>query len=424
LRPATIKQNETGVFYGYIIVVACLLVQGIGVGSYIAYGVFFKPLLTEFGWSRATISGASSMAFLLMGFLGILVGNLNDRFGPRGLMTISALFFGCSYLLLSQIGAAWQLYLFYGLVGGIGLSAVDVIPLTTTARWFLARRGAMTGFVKAGTGAGQMMMPFLAGLFIMEWGWRNASVVIGIIALIFIIGAAQLLRRDPGQMGQFPDGRMNAATGDRPDSESGLTLQQALRNPQFWMLCTINLLAAFCMLTILVHIVAHATDIGIDTLKAAGILSTIGGVSMVGRLCVGMAIDRVGTRKCLIGCLILLIASLLWLCTARGIWMLYLFAAIYGIAHGGIFTLMSPIVAEFFGLRSHGVFFGIVAFTGTVGGSVGPVLAGLVFDVTQSYQLIFLILVGLAIAGLILTVMLKPAVSNPTPEGRCDVSGA
>ena len=104
-----IQQREPGFFYGYVIVVACFLVQGIGVGSYIAYGVFFKPLLSEFGWSRATISGASSMAFLLMGFLGILVGNLNDRFGPRVLMTISALFFGCSYLLLSRIGAIWQL---------------------------------------------------------------------------------------------------------------------------------------------------------------------------------------------------------------------------------------------------------------------------------------------------------------------------
>jgi MFS family permease len=406
------KQKQYGFFYGYVIVVACLLVQGIGVGSYIAYGVFFKPLLNEFGWSRATISGASSMAFLLMGFLGILAGNLNDRFGPRVIMTVTGLFFGSSYLLLSQTGAVWQLYLFYGLVGGIGLSAVDVIPLTTTARWFLSRRGMMTGFVKAGTGAGQMMMPFLAGLFVMSLGWRTASVVIGIVALLFLIGAAQLLRRDPGQMGQFPDGRTNALTENRPDFESGLTLQQALRNRQFWMICTVNLLAASCMLTILVHIVAHATDMGVDTLKAAGVLSTIGGVSMAGRICVGMAIDRVGTRKCLTGCLILLTASFLWLHIARELWTLYLFAAVYGIAHGGIFTVMSPIVAELFGIRSHGAIFGIVAFTGTVGGSVGPVLAGLAFDVTHSYHLIFMILIGLATASLLLTLLLKPAVSK------------
>jgi len=406
------KQKQSGFFYGYIIVVACLLVQGIGVGSYIAYGVFFKPLLSEFGWSRATISGASSMAFLLMGFLGILVGNLNDRFGPRVIMTVTGLFFGSSYLLLSRIDTVWQLYLFYGLVGGIGLSAVDVIPLTTTARWFLSRRGTMTGFVKVGTGAGQMMMPFLAGLCITNFGWRTASVVIGITAVLFLTGSGQLLRRDPAQMGQLPDGRMKAAAGDVPGSESGLTLQQALRNRQFWMLCTINLLAVSCMMTILVHIVAHATDIGIDTLKAAGILSTIGGVSILGRLCVGIAIDRIGNTRCLIVCLALLIASFLWLHVAGEMWMLYLFAAVYGIAHGGIFTMISPIVAELFGIRSHGAFFGIVAFSGTVGGSIGPVLAGLVFDVTHSYRLIFMILVGFAAASLILSLLLKPAVSK------------
>jgi MFS family permease len=108
----------------------------------------------------------------------------------------------------------------------------------------------------------------------------------------------------------------------------------------------------------------------------------------------------------------LLIASFLWLHMAREMWMLYLFAGIYGIAHGGIFTLMSPIVAELFGIRSHGAFFGIVAFSGTVGGSIGPVLAGLAFDVSQSYRLIFMILVGLASATLLLTLLLKPAVSN------------
>ncbi len=410
------KQKESNFFYGYIIVLACFLVQGIGIGSYIAYGVFFKPLLAEFGWSRATISGASSVAFLLMGFLGILAGNLNDKFGPRMIMTVTGVFFGCGYLLLSQLNAVWQLYLFYGLVAGIGLSAIDVIPLTTTARWFLWRRGMMTGLVKVGTGAGQLMMPLLAGICIMNLGWRYASIVIGIIVLLFITGAGQLLRRDPGQMGQLPDGGMQPATGEHHSSESGLTLQEALRSGQFWMLCTINLLAVSCMLTILVHIVPHATDMGIDTVKAAGILSTIGGVSMVGRLSVGIAIDRIGTRRCLKACLIVLIASFLWLHVAQGIWMLYFFAAVYGIALGGIFTVISPIVAELFGIRSHGVFFGIVAFSGTVGGAIGPVLAGFVFDVTRSYHLIFLVLIGLASVSLLLTFLLKPAISSTRYE--------
>ncbi len=404
------KQKSPKFYYAYIIVLACFVIQGIGIGSFVAYGVFFKSLVSEFGWSRSMISGASSAAFLLMGFLGILVGNLNDRFGPRLIMTITGVFLGCSYILLSQVQAPWQLYVFYGLFAGIGLSGIDVIPLTTTARWFLLRRGLMTGLVKVGTGAGQLVIPLLAGLCIEQLGWRYAYVIVGVIVLIFIVISSQFLRRDPNELGQFPDGdEGKSTTSVKHGSESGLSLREALYNGQFRMLCTINLLAASCMLTILVHVVPHATDIGIDTIKAAGILSTIGGVSMLGRFAVGIAIDRIGTKKCLIICLMILNMSLIWLYIANKMWMLYFFAAIYGISHGGIFTVISPIVAELFGIRSHGALFGIVVFTGTVGGAVGPVLAGLIFDLTSSYNIIFLTLIGLSFISIFLTFSLKPS---------------
>jgi len=404
------EEKPSEFFYGYIIVTACFLVQGIGIGSFIAFGVFFKPLLAEFGWSRATISGASSVAFLLMGFLGILAGNVNDKFGPRIVMAVTGAFYGCGYLLLSQLNSVWQLYLFYGLVVGIGLSSIDVIALTTTARWFVLRRGMMTGLVKVGTGAGQLVMPLLAGIFIVDYGWRYAYVLIGIIVLVFVIGSGQLLRRDPGQMGQFPDGGWEPATGQVDRSEGGLSLQEALRNGQFWMVCMINLLVVYCLLTILVHIVPHADDIGIEPIKAAGVLSTIGGVSMVGRLLTGMAIDRIGNKRSMMICFILLIASLFWLQVAGEMWMLYLFAVVYGVAHGGFFTVISPIVAELFGIGSHGVLFGVVVFSGTLGGAGGPLLAGHIFDVASSYHLVFLILTGVAIAGFLLTLFLKPAI--------------
>ncbi|MBA7692314.1 hypothetical protein ES703_100881 [subsurface metagenome] len=164
------------------------------------------------------------------------------------------------------------------------------------------------------------------------------------------------------------------------------------------------------MLTIMVHIVAHATDIGIEQIKSAGVLSTIGGVSMVGRLSTGIAIDRIGNTKSMIICFILLIGSFFWLLVAGEMWMLYLFAMLYGVAHGGFFTVLSPIVAELFGIGSHGVLFGIVAFSLTIGGAIGPVLAGHIFDIARSYQLVFQILTAVGIAGLFLTLFLKPAI--------------
>ena len=129
---------------------------------------------------------------------------------------------------------------------------------------------------------------------------------------------------------------------------------------------------------------------------------------MAGRFITGITIDRIGSKRAMVVCFVLLIAGLVWLQTAQELWMLYLFAMIYGIAHGGFFTAISPIVAEFFGIRSHGVLFGIVAFSGTVGGAMGPVVTGYIFDVTTGYSLAFWLCALMSVLGLALIISLKP----------------
>ena len=392
-------------FYGYTIVASCFGIQAIGIGTYITFGIFFKPLLADFDWSRATLSGAQSLAMLIGGFLGILVGRLNDRLGPRVVMTVTGFFFGLGFLLMSGLNTVWQLYLFYGVVVGVGMSSIDVIALTTTARWFVRRRGMMTGIVKVGAGAGQLVMPLVASMLIAANGWRTSYIIIGATVMVLLISIGQLLRRDPARMGFLPDGNKETQTESSKPAETGYYLHEALRMRQFWTICFANLAIMFCGLIITVHIVPHAMDLGISSTTAAGILSTIGGVSMAGRFVIGIAIDRIGNKHSMIICFILLISTLLWMQLARELWMLYLFAVVYGFAHGGLFTVISPIVAEYLGLRSHGVLFGIVAFSGTAGGAMGMVLAGYIFDITGSYSLAFWICttVGALALGLILS---------------------
>jgi len=158
----------------------------------------------------------------------------------------------------------------------------------------------------------------------------------------------------------------------------------------------------------LVHIAPHAVDLGITPANAAGVLSTIGGVSIAGRAVMGTAGDRSGTRRAVIICSIVLVAGLVWLQFASELWMLYLFAAVYGFSHGGFFTVLSPLVADLFGLSSHGAIFGSVFFSGQIGGAIGPMLAGRIFDVTDSYQLAFLICGVASAAVLILSLFLRP----------------
>jgi len=389
-------------------VAASFAIQLVCVGTMFTYGIFFKPLLNEFGWSRATISGASSLAFLCLGFMGILAGRLNDRFGPRIIMVVSGLFLGGGYLLLSLLQAPWQLYLLYGVIVGTGMASHDVVTLSTVARWFVRKRGMMTGIVKVGTGAGQLAVPLIATALLAAHGWRTSYLVIGAAALVLFVLIAQLFRRNPQQMGLLPYGAESAVSAPSDSAEQGLSLRETIRTRQFWTICPAYFSVIYCLLTIIVHIVPHVTDVGISATGAAGVLSTIGGVSMAGRFTIGIASDRIGCKRAWIICFIILIASFLWLQVARELWMFYLFAVVYGFAHGGFFVVTSPMVAELFGTRAHGVIFGIVYCVGTLGGAAGPLLAGHIFDLTQSYQIAFWILLALSIIGLTVALTLKP----------------
>jgi MFS family permease len=182
-------------------------------------------------------------------------------------------------------------------------------------------------------------------------------------------------------------------------------------------MCAAMLAIVFCLMTIMVHIAPYAQELNISPTRAASVLSTIGGVSMAGRFVSGFAIDRIGSKRVMIFCFFLLIAVLLWLQIATELWMLYLFAAVYGVAHGGFFTSFSPIVAEFFGIKSHGALFGVTMFSGMFGGALGPVMAGYVFDVTGGYGGAIWICTVIAMLGFVLVALLKPALKGAMANG-------
>ena len=402
------ENRQPRVFYGYVVVAAAFLMMLMMWGAYYSFGIFFKPLLDEFGWTRAMTSGAFSLSFFLTGLLGVFAGRLTDRFGPRVVMTVCGFFLGLGYLLVSQTSAFWQLYLFYGVVVALGMSA-SVIPLQSTiARWFVRRRGAMNGIIISGIGVGMVIIPPIANWLISSYGWRTSYFVVGISALILIISTAQFLRRDPSKMGQLPYGQSESEVGVS-SQDTGFSLREALRTRQFLMLAVALLCFTMAEGTVLVHIVSHAIGLGISDTGAALIIPVIGAISILGRVLLGIAGDRIGNRLALVIGFAFMLVSLFWLLFARELWMLYLFAAIFGIGYGGISALVSPIVAELFGLSSHGVIFGVVImFGGTGGMAIGPLLAGHIFDITGSYQTAFLIYAIISVVGLILTSRLRP----------------
>ena len=395
-------------FYGYNIVAAGFFIQAAGGGALATYGLFFNFIQGDFGWERATISGATSLTFFVMGTAGIVCGRLTDRIGPRLIMTVAGLVLGAGYLLMNSLSSPVQLYVAMGVLVGAGMSTQDVPTLSTIARWFVRRRGMMSGIVKVGTGFGQMVFPLAVGVLIAAHGWRNAYLFIGFAVLGMVVVSAQVLRRDPGGMGLRPDGESAVPGTVTRVQEEGLEYRVAVRTRQFWLVCVANFLMVYCLITMLVHLVPHAVDLGITVGRAGLLVSVMGGVSMAARLGMGTAADRIGARRAFLVCFIVLLVGFLWQRSASVMWMLVLYAAADGFARGGSFAVISPMVAELFGTRAHGSLFGIVNFAGTVGGALGPLAAGWTFDRQQSYESVFVLLVVLAAVGIGVTLLLKP----------------
>lgn len=406
------KVKKTTRFYGYTIIIASFFIQAVVWGTSNSFGMFFDPLMKEFEWSRATISGAASLGFLIYGISSIILGNLNDKFGPRIIMSVCALLIGSGFFLMGRLNSVWQLYVSYGLIASFGLGGMDVIPLSTVSRWFQKKRGMMSGIIKVGTGVGMFVMPFFINWLLNNYGWRISFIVLAFIIIIFVLFLAQFLVQAPVLKGQLIDNGATLTSKQQNKTEEGIALKEAIKTRQFWTICIVYFIILFCVYTIIMHIVQHAIDIGISSGIAAGILSTIGGVSITGRFLMGGASDKIGEKSALMVCLLCLLLALCWLQFVNTLWMFYLFAAVYGFAHGGFFSLGSPLTAKFFGTKYLGLLYGVVIFSSTIGGAIGPLMAGYIFDVTMSYQIIFLILIILCTAAMVLTASLKPLVKD------------
>jgi len=404
----TSDNDSPRIFYGYIVAAAGFIIMGTMYSSRYAFGVFFKPVLTDFGWTRAMTAGALSLSMLMEGLLGVFMGGMTDRFGPRAVLTFCGFLLGIGGFLMSRIDAIWQLYLYLGIIVGIGLSGAWVPVTSTIARWFLKRRGIMSGFVLTGTGMAALLTPPFADWLIASLGWRNAFSIMGIGSLVIIVLTAQLFKRDPYQMGLLPDGAKIAGEKVSNLQDTGLSFREAISTNQFWIAILMLFSFGFCMFTVVVHIVPHATDLGISASNAARILGSMGGVVIIGRLLLGMLADRVGSRRIFVIGFILIPLAFFWLIPAREAWMIFLFAATFGFAQGGMGTAEAPLVAEIFGLRSHGLIYGVMGLGFMIGAAAGPWFAGFIYDMIESYKMAFTVCAAISLMGLFFIILLKP----------------
>ena len=405
-----LKSSNAGeINTSYIMVIGTFLVlltMGLVMSS---FGVFFKPISSEFGWTRAETSGAFSLSVIWSGVMAIAAGRLADKLSPRLIVFGFSVIGGFACLLLSQMNTLWQLYFFYGIL--VGSMMAGLIPTTSlVTRFYTKRRGLMTGITISGLAIGSMLGAPVITMLIDNFDWRTSYSIIGISVLV-IIAISAIFIRDP-ERGKPLSEKEIFLNPKQVQERSEIGFKQIVCFRSFWIMGILYFCAVFAQQMILVHLIPHATDMGISAIVAASILSVTHAAYAGGSFLTGRITDWIGSRLTILIAMIITLLAIILLLVVVKVWVLLVFAILFGTAWGGTATLRSTLAAELFGLHSHGAITGVILFISTIGGAVSPLIAGYIFDISGGYQVIFLITIGIGIAGLIMAWLLRTRVTS------------
>ena len=414
------SKPKTGIFYGWVIVVAGFIICLVAYGSMYSYGVFFGSLCEEFYWTRTAVSGAWSLFMAVHCGMSFVAGMVNDKYGPRRTMLLLAIFLGVGFALMSRINALWQLYIVYGVIIGIGMSFGQVPILSTVTRWFVERRGMAVGIASAGIGAGTIIMAPVAQFLILRFDWRTAFLIIAGIVVIVVVPISQLLlKSEPSEKGLLPYGYGKQTENKNfrnpfPPEKGDYTLKEALKKKEYWMIAVMWLFVAIAIQMVFNHIKIYATDVGIAPMTAAVSLGLVGAISIAGRITIGSVSDKIGMRRCYLIANFLMAAMMFCLLTARQPWQFYLFPALFGFGYGGGNALYPTITARYFGTKHHGAIYGMTVAICAVGTVIGPLVGGYIHDLTGSYNLALIIGGASALTGFVLAFFLRAPFAKAT----------
>jgi len=383
------SESNTRLFYGWVVVGSGCAILVLVWGFQYSYGVFFTELCNDLGWSRTAVSGAYSLFMLWHSACYLVAGGLNDKYGPRTTLGVSVTVLAAGYALMATVNTQWQLYVVYGIIIGTGCGFCFAPITSTVSRWFVKRRGMALGIAVAGIGIGTMAMAPCAQFLISRLEWRTSYLVIAAVLLAIGLPISRLMRLDPAEKGLLPDGvgAMSEERGSQdPLVQLDFVLSQAMKTRAFWLLFV--MFAAFnCAVQMLmVHLKAYVTGFGITPMLAATLIGLIGIGSAVGRVVMGHASDRIGRRKTFLVSYLVLAAMMMWLLKTREPWELYLFSGCFGFFYGSCVPLFPAITADWFGIRHVGAIFGAILLAPGLGGAIGSLLGGHVFDSTGSYS--------------------------------------
>ena len=390
--------------YGWVIVAAGALITCVAAGSMFALPVYLQPMADDTGWSRAGISLAMTIGFLVMGVAGFAWGTITDRIGARPVVLVASFMLGTGLLIASRAPNLLVFQIAFGGLCGASVGAFFAPIMATTIGWFDKHRGLAVSLVSIGGGIAPMVVTPLASVLITSYGWRSAMLITAIAALIILVPTSLLIRRAPAARDAAPAEAMLAATPDGTATSQRSDIAAALRTPQFVILAATFFLCCAAHSGPIFHTVSYAMLCGASALAAASIYSVEGVAGLFGRLLFGVAADRLGVKRVIIAGLVLQAAGIYTYIYVTKLTDFYMLAAVLGMAYGGVMPLYAVLAREYFPAHVMGTVLGAITMTSSIGMAFGPIGGGWIFDTFGDYHWLYVAsaAIGLAAAAIAL----------------------
>lgn len=421
-------------FYGWAALSGVMLAYCGLCGDLIySYGVFMPTMSETFQRSRAALSGPYAVFMTIGGMLGPVAGFTVSRFGARINILLGNTVAVLGLLGMSQVEELWQVYLFFGVLGGLGLAFGEFVSLTTVVNnWFIQRRSLAMGLLFASGGIGGFVFPPVISWLVSSLGWRQAWVGIAAIHLLLaVILSGFLVRSRPEDIGQVPDGLLSVPHKTNPkllgprrvyQTPVDWTLRAAVRTPALWMMVVIFSVTYFAAIMLSTHQIAYLQDMNFSPIRSATAFGLMVGMSIIGRLaCGALGLRYAGGHlgAVFLGIMGLGIISLIY---ARSISFIYLYSVLTGIGYGGMLVLMPNLFGAYFGRTHYSRIVGWIAPIMTLACALSPVVAGFFYDSTGNYFFSFSLAAGLIFMSALIALLVRPPQSAMAGEDNLKLS--
>ncbi|RJR39661.1 MAG: MFS transporter [Desulfobacteraceae bacterium] len=404
------RSHQSRIFYGWYIVAASFTMLFFNTGARYAFGVMFKPIIQEFGWSRGAVSLVFFLNMIIFAFGLLIVGKVYDRYGPKWVIAVSSLFLSVGFALTSFIQSIGHFFFSYGILTALGIAGTATPLISTiTSKWFDRWRGMAVSLSISGGAVGQFALVPLLSLLTIGYGWRASYFYTGIVMLLVNTAIALfVLKGDPHQLGLEPLGWKGESGGGerkvaRVSSVAGpddLTLRQAMSTPSYWLFSAAMFICGGGDYFSTTHLIPMATDLGISPLTAGNMLGLYGLMSLAGLLVAGPAADRIGNKTPIILTFAMRFAMYIMIINYKSVASLYVFALVFGFTHVVTAPLIPMLMVKLYGGTHLGVLTGFVNTLHFLGGGLWAYGAGVIFDRSGNYQTAFWISAVAAIVAI------------------------